>query len=114
MKENTRELGLRRVIKARQTNPDEQTVRVFNAPTINIEAKDYIEIIDWLLCKCKLTSTHTLRKITDDEIKQTFNMAQCAVPNWGIVKRFPRHTQSVERCVKLVTEAAMKVCEAQS
>lgn len=41
-------------------------------------------------------------------------MAQRTVPNWGIVKRFPRHTQSVERCVKLVTEAAMKVCEAQS
>lgn len=41
-------------------------------------------------------------------------MAQRAVPNWGIVKQFPRHTQSVERCVKLVTEAAIKVCGAQS
>lgn len=45
-RKHIRELGLRRVIKARQTNPDEQTIRAFNAPTINIEAKDYIEIID--------------------------------------------------------------------
>lgn len=47
----------------------------------------------------------------DDKIKQIIQDG--TVPDWDIVKRFLCHTQAVKRYVKLVTEAAMKVCAAQ-
>lgn len=48
-----RELGFRRVLKARSVgNNSKLGVRIFHTPTLNYEAKDYSELIDWSKCKC--------------------------------------------------------------
>ena len=40
-----RELGLRRILKARLEKS--HTLRTFNVPKLNLDANDYIELIDW-------------------------------------------------------------------
>ncbi|CAH0546654.1 unnamed protein product [Brassicogethes aeneus] len=47
----------------------------------------------------------------DEEIKSVIQSGE--TPDWDI-REFPCHTQAVERCVKLVTEASLKVCGPQS
>ncbi|GBM96232.1 hypothetical protein AVEN_250843-1 [Araneus ventricosus] len=80
-------------------------------PKLNFKAQDYSEIINWM--DCDLSSPPLLKDINDHEIKS--HIENDSVPNWDITfKTFPVHTQVVERCVKLVTEASEKVCEAES
>ncbi|KAJ8896749.1 hypothetical protein PR048_002094 [Dryococelus australis] len=45
--------------------------------------------------------------VCDDEIKLLINSETKAIRD---IKKLPCHTQAVERCVKLVTEASTKVC----
>ena len=42
---NIRELGLRRILKARKNKLP--SARVFKVPSLNLSAKDYIDLIDW-------------------------------------------------------------------
>lgn len=82
-------------------------------PKLNFKAQDYSEIINWM--DCDLSSPPLLKDISDDEIKS--HIQSDSVPNWDITFKtfaFPVHTQAVERCVKLVTEASGKVCGAES
>lgn len=99
-----RELGYRRILKGRQS-AKKKKIRVFVPPKINFEARDYTEIIDWQ--SCKLTPPPLLRNVTDEEIKLFVNQDFKPIMDF---KKFPCHTQAVERCVKLVTEASSKVC----
>ena len=73
--------------------------------------RGYLEIIHWLDCDL---STHPLLKyINDDEI--TSIIQSDSAPNWDVtLKSFPVHTQAVEQCVKLIIEAAGKVCGAEN
>lgn len=106
-----RDLGLRRILKARQLDQKRTTIRTFMPPKLNFKAQDYSEIINWM--DCDLSSPPLLKDISDDEIKS--HIQSDSVPNWDITfKTFPVHTQAVERCVKLVTEASGKVCGAES
>ncbi|GBM56363.1 hypothetical protein AVEN_7171-1 [Araneus ventricosus] len=60
-----------------------------------------------------LSSPPLLKDISDDEIQS--HIQSDSIPNWDIIfKAFPVHTQAVELCVKLVTEASGKACEAES
>lgn len=92
--------GLRRILKARKelVNP-----RIFRVPDIKWDAKDYIDLIDRR--KCTVTEPSLTMSIsTDDlvaEIKNKFAIT---------LKKFLCHTQAVERCVKIITEASSKVC----
>ncbi|GBM12797.1 hypothetical protein AVEN_247572-1 [Araneus ventricosus] len=45
--------------------------------------------------------------IKDKDLKEMFKEEQFPVLTF---EGFPCHTQSVERCVKLISEAAIKVC----
>jgi hypothetical protein len=104
--EHIRELGYRRIIKARnQKQETGESVRIFKVPSINFDAKDYTELIDW--SKCALTSPPLLARMTTEHIESL--LKEKALPKFDCLK-FPCHTQSVERCVKLVTEASGKVC----
>ena len=55
----------------------------------------------------ELSPPPIIRDISDEEIETHIELG--TVPNWEF-KKFPCHTQAVERCVKLVTEASQKVC----
>lgn len=105
-RENIRELGYRRILKARKCASKEKTIRNFVPPKINFKDTHYTEIIDW--CTCPLYSPPILRGVSDDEIKLLINSDTKSIRD---IKEFPWHTQAVERCVKLVTEASSKVCE---
>ena len=47
-REYVREIGLRRILKARTLRAGEQTsLRQFNVPKLNLNASEYFELIDW-------------------------------------------------------------------
>ncbi|GBN03917.1 hypothetical protein AVEN_137990-1 [Araneus ventricosus] len=69
-REHIRELGYRRILKARQIVP-KKTVRNFMPPKINIQASDYIEIINWN--SCVVYPPPMLRDLSEDDIKSLIN-----------------------------------------
>ncbi|GBM98649.1 hypothetical protein AVEN_273129-1 [Araneus ventricosus] len=104
-REHIRELVYRRILKARQTVPKKKTVRNFVPPKINFQASDYIKIIN---CNfCVVYPPPMLRDLSEDDIKSLINSDTMPIRE---IQKFPCHTQSVERCVKLVTESSNKVC----
>jgi len=104
-REHIRELGYRRILKARNVLPKKKTVRSFVTPNLNFEAQDYTEIIDWN--SCALHPPPMLRNLSEDDIREIIRSATKPV---GEIQKFPCHTQATERIVKLVTEASSKVC----
>ncbi|GBM92903.1 hypothetical protein AVEN_189143-1 [Araneus ventricosus] len=104
-RELIRELGYRRILKARQIFPKKKTVRYFVPPKINFQASDYFEIINWN--SCVVYPPPVLQDLNEDDIKSLINSDTTPIRE---IETFPCHTQSVERCIKLVTEASNKVC----
>lgn len=100
-----RELGFRRIMKAKQAISESDSIRIFKPPNLNFEAKDYTEIIKWNTST--LTPPPLLRTLTNEDIKQYLSNDFKPVMS---IDAFPCHTQAVERCAKLVTEASSKVC----
>jgi hypothetical protein len=73
-------------------------------PAIKFAASDYIDI-DWT--SCTVTVPPILSQLTVAELQSLISGEHSHRIN---IEKFPCHTQSVERCVKLVTEAAGTVC----
>ncbi|GBM33193.1 hypothetical protein AVEN_251610-1 [Araneus ventricosus] len=96
--------------KGQAQKRDEKTknsggLRFFKLPKLNFEAADYIDLIDWsnyFAIEPPLTM-----HIKDKDLKEMCEEEQFPALTF---EEFPCHTQSVERCVKLISEAAMKVC----
>ncbi|GBN87462.1 Retrovirus-related Pol polyprotein from type-2 retrotransposable element R2DM [Araneus ventricosus] len=97
-REHIRELGYRRILKARQNVPKKKTVRNFIPQKINFQ-----EIINWI--SCVMYPPPMLRNISED-IK---SLSSDTTPIREIQK-FDYHTQAVERCINFVTEASNKIC----
>lgn len=100
-----RELGLRRILKARRQRMAGTPIRIFTVPVINYEAKDYTELINWQ--SCNVTEPPSTVNISDVDITAFVASKESPLIDFP---RFPCHTQAVERCVKLVTEASEAVC----
>ena len=100
-----RELGYRRVLKSKNQKMTTESVRTFKVPILNFNATDYVELIDWNTCI--LTPPPLMEKMTTEIISSLIRDEN--IPDFEFLK-YPCHTQAVERCVKLVTEAAGKVC----
>ena len=101
-RKHIRELTVRRIIRARS---EQYGLRTFCIPKKNFVAKDYINLIYWENTATSEPPTLTNTSVTDLEMF----VASGDVP----VVDFPKylyHTQSVERCLKLVTEASAAVC----
>ena len=102
-REEIRELALRRIARAREVKT--KGVRKFKIPTLNFNAKDYYEMVDWnntQRCEPPLT-----RIFTDNEIEEGIRSRAESVFE---LDKFPCHTQAVERHIKIVTEASAAVC----
>ena len=87
--------------RARQTPT--MTPRSFKVPKLNFEAEDYTKLIDFDALDPVLEPPLTkvmCPALTDEELH--------SIPS------LPCHTQAVERCIKLVTEASQKVCGAKA
>ena len=101
---NIRELGLRQIIKARKL----PSVRVFKVPSLNLSAKDHIELIDW-------HATGTINEppltfgISEEEMLQFIKQKETPSVTFPCLLCY---TEAVERCVKMVTEASEAVCGA--
>ncbi|KAJ8888132.1 hypothetical protein PR048_007619, partial [Dryococelus australis] len=78
---------------ARNLISKRKSIRSFQPPKINFLATDHIKMIHW-------KSTTTLLR---PPLLRSGTAAE-----WNFDK-FPCHTQVVERCVKLITEASQKV-----
>jgi len=104
-----RELGLRRVMKARATDPIGQ-IRRFKVPAeLNFDAVEYFDMIDWTVCP--LSEPPVIKAMKDAELRDLVTMEVTPTVNFS---KFPCHTQAVERHVKLVKEAAKAVCGQKS
>ena len=97
-----RKVGYRRIKKARETSAN-KTERKFVVPKINFEAVDYPDLINWQLEK--ISEPPLTKSIPDEELDQLV-----ATGDRFPEVKYPNHTQSVERCIKLVTEASSLVC----
>lgn len=100
-----RELAYRRIIKAREQNTDKMSVRTFLPPKLNFEASDYTDLIDW--SNFPLSPPPSMMSVKNESIQRYLRTKE--IPDFEFLM-FPCHTQAVERCVKLVTESAGKVC----
>lgn len=100
-----RELALRRIIKAREAENTTKR-RVFKPPKLNFFAKDYTELIMWQ--ECLVTPPPVLRHISNEDLQIMVKERSLEIDD------FPCHTQSVERCIKVVTEASQSVTDAIS
>ena len=100
------ELGFCRILKARKNKLP--SVRVFKVPSLNLSAKDYIDLIDW-------HATGTINQppltfgISEEELLQFIKQKE--TPSVSFPRLFC-HTQAVECCVKVVTEVSGAVCGA--
>lgn len=97
-----RELALRRVLKARKETKGKK-VREFRLPELRADASTYYDLIDWK--QEKITEPPMTMKYSDTEISNLITSG--ALMDF---EKYPCHTQAVERCVKLVTEASLAVC----
>lgn len=104
---NIRQLGWRRILKAR-TNSTMKSPRRFCVPqNLKLDASSYTDMIDW--SECILTEPPVTKHLSKEEIKHNIQMSAFPEETSNIMC-YPSHTQSVERMVKLVTEAASFVC----
>jgi hypothetical protein len=102
-RKHVRELGLRRILKARSTRV--AGIRKFTVPALNYDSSDYLELIDWQ--NTNLTEPPLITDLSDAVIKDLVTNGESTIVDFP---RFPSHTQAVERCVKLVTQASAAVC----
>ncbi|PHT39498.1 hypothetical protein BC332_34937 [Capsicum chinense] len=103
--EQIRRKAVNLIIKARKIHPKDQ-IRNFSVPKLNFKAGAYHRMINWKGTKVTpppllnhLSNTDLRRLVTSDERRY---------------EPFPCHTQAVERGVKLVTDAAIKVYGAEA
>lgn len=96
-----RELAIRKILKSRP-NSQKKNIRIFRVPKLNFAAQDYIDLIDWF---GDVTEPPLTMHIPDEDLL-------CMIQDQETInfKRFPCHTQAVERTVKIVTDASSTVC----
>src|SRR6266568_2931266 len=97
-----RELGLRRILRARS---EKYGLRMFSIPTLNFNAQNYMDMIDWQ--NTPVTEPPLLAEVPVDSIEMLVASGEIPVMDFP---KYPCHTQAVERCVKLITEASASVC----
>lgn len=102
-RESVRDLAYRRILTAR--NKKDMGLRTFKVPSFNFDAEDYTDIIIWQ--NHQLTEPPLTLNMTGEYLKA---IAKIGIGTCQLIKDFPCHTQAVERCVKLVTEASSAVC----
>ncbi|GBL73401.1 hypothetical protein AVEN_159413-1 [Araneus ventricosus] len=78
-------------------------------PNITFQASSYIEVLNWN--SCVVYPPPMLPDLSEDDIKSLMNSDTTPIRE---VKKFPCHTQAVERCIKLVAKASNKVCEREA
>ena len=98
-----RRVGVELIKKARRNPPKvpvaklAQGIRFNKIPSLNWEATDWTEMIN--ISDVKFFEPAVTRNLSDEDISDIVERPAC-------FEKFPVHSQSVERAVKLVTESA--------
>lgn len=103
-----RELAWRKIKKCRAVAKDSPTrTRTFKIPELVVDCSDYINLIQW---QCvQVTEPPITMKLSDSELDSFIadkTMFQC--------EKYPLHTQSVERAIKVVSDVSSHVCGQES
>lgn len=97
------------ILKTRNArrNADSQTLRIFVVPKLNFDCTDYKDLV-----VIREADPPLLQNITVTEDNIGFLASKRLLDhNFGTyLAKIPVHTQAVERCVKLVSEASKVVC----
>ncbi|GBN26025.1 hypothetical protein AVEN_41152-1 [Araneus ventricosus] len=102
-RKHIRELAVWRILGARhKKTKNSGGLRFFKLPKLNSEAADYTDWSKYVVKEPPLTM-----HIKDQDLKEMSREEQFPVLS---VEEYPCRTQSVERCVKVISEAAMNVC----
>jgi hypothetical protein len=102
-----RKIALRRIIMIRKICKGKNAVRKFRRPTnLNFKCNNYYEMIDWTNQKDAITEPLLTMQFTNKQILNAINTGKCL--DFGVSSKIPNNTQSVERMVKLVTNASSK------
>ena len=71
-RKHVRKLAYRRILKSRDASQMRSSgIRVFKIPKVNLDAADYIDLIDWTVLK--ITESLLLTKISSEDIKSIVN-----------------------------------------
>lgn len=111
--EQVRYRGWRKILEIRNINNNNNQnlgIREFKIPQINFDAENYTEIMDWENLANTLPPILRPFQFFSDDPKI---LAERKISEYELdfdILSMPCHTQSVERCVKIVTEASMEVC----
>ena len=103
-RQKIRKLAVFRIIFARKST-EKSILRKFEVPSLNFDAKDYTELIDWKKCKISkppLTRSMMIENLTEFTTKDVTRLIS------KDIFHLPCHTQAVERCAKEVTSASRK------
>lgn len=84
-------------LQCRQQQSRSNEVRQFVVPSINYSATDYVDMIDWK----EVYEPPVTMKLSDEELAKLRDIP--------LTLHYPNHTQIVERCIKLVSDASKAV-----
>lgn len=90
-------------IRSVRQQPSSQKFRRFSVPDVNLDASEYINIIDWNTAL--ITEPLLTKYLSNNKVLHNFEFGTKLD-----LEDIPCHTQAVERHVKLITEAAAFVC----
>ena len=97
-----RELANRRLIAARKEHSSSSKMRQFSVPTLKFDVADYTNLVMWQsIDRCEPPLTNFL---TDNELQTYVTTKDFTKAQFPL---FPCHTQATERCIRLVTQAAV-------
>lgn len=107
-RKHIRELAARKVKAARENSVSRSSsssgdIRKFAIPKLNFEASDYYELVNWV--DIPRHEPPITCNLTDYDIEEAIKSG--SMPH---LKKYPCHTQAVERHIKVVTDAAKSVC----
>ena len=86
-------------------------MRQFKEPKLRFDAHEVglYDFFDWQ--NSHITEPPLMTDISEDQLKLFVTSGEPPIADFP---KLPRHTQAVERCVKLVTESSSVVCGAKS
>jgi hypothetical protein len=95
-------LAVRRMKVKKPRRKVARGIRLFQPPDLNWTSSDYTEMIHWNSKQSPTSEPPVTKGYSDDKLK-------LAVSKPLSLPKYPCHTTSVERCVKLVSEASTQV-----
>lgn len=101
-RKDIRQLACSKILKSR--SEIRAGIRRFIIPELNFEAEDYIDLIKW--DDVEVTEPPLTKSWLQEKFKE---VAEAGAGLEETILKLPCHTQAVERCIKLVTEASQSV-----